>query len=120
MPSTIGLNSRGVIVVFFNARTGELLITMGDFRSTGGDDGNVDLIGGGIRTSTGFGASRRSIGFVACFLGRLSTRSGDYCFENSARVFVLTRRTRFGGTGSEGAFLAKRLERRPPAMWNSF
>ncbi|PMD17160.1 hypothetical protein NA56DRAFT_708040 [Hyaloscypha hepaticicola] len=88
--STVGSNGRDVSVLFFDARTGSGL------------------------------ASGGSIGFVALFLGRVSTRSGDCCFEDSARVFALARRTRFGIAWSEGASPAKRLDQRPPAMWNSF
>jgi hypothetical protein len=116
---TVGSNDRGVSVLFFGARTSELLILTGDFRTTGGDDGNARSTGRGLITSTGSGlASRGSISFVGFFLGRVSTRSGDYCFENSARVFVLARRTRLGVACSGRVSPAKRLDRRAPAMWN--
>ncbi len=121
VPSIVGSNGRGVIVRFFDAQIGELLITRGGSLATRGDDCNADLIGEEVKASIGSRlASGGSIGFVAFFLARLSLRNGTCCFVNSARVFALTRCTRFGGALSEGALLAKRLDRRPPAMWNSF
>ena len=117
--SIIGLNDRGISVLFFGTRTSKLVISTGDIQSTGGDDGNARSTGRGVIMSIDSGlASGGSIDFVGFFLGRVSTRSGDYYFENSARVFTLARRTCFGVTWSGGASPAKRLERRAPAMWN--
>jgi hypothetical protein len=117
--STVRSNDKGILVLFFGTRTSELLISTGDFRTTGGDDDNARSTGRGLITSTGSGlASRGSISFVGFFLRRVSTRSKDYYFENFARVFVLARRTCLGIACSGGASLAKRLDRRAPAIWN--
>jgi hypothetical protein len=107
--------------MFFDTWTSELLITIRGFWTTRRDDSNVDSIGEEVKASTGSRlASRGLISFVTFFLARLSLHNGACYFVNSARVFALTRRTRFGGVSSEGASLIKRLDWWPPAMWNSF
>ena len=56
------------------------------------------------------------INFMNFFLKYISTRNGDYCFKNFARVFILVYRTRLDIIYSGGVFPAKRLDRRASAI----
>jgi hypothetical protein len=110
-PSIIRSNDKGVIAMFFNTWTSELLIITRGFWTTKRDDNNANSTREEVKASIGSRlASRGSIGFVAFFLTRLSLHNKACYFMNSARVFALTRRTRFSEVSFKGASLAKRLD----------